>query len=140
MTNILIHQSSPRHEVEDNGRFANFQLLLAIRNAWNVAQILGGLSYKVCSNSLPKFVTTEPSLLILGQSTIFSLCLVVMLSRHQILVYIKGSSGQRNFRFKTLCLMVTAEFVSLPGTLYEWMHLHLKTSLASYHRVVFWKL
>ena len=42
-----IDQSSPRHELVDNGGFTNFRLLLIKQNARAMAQILGSLSYKV---------------------------------------------------------------------------------------------
>ena len=39
------HQSSAHNELEDNGRFPNFKLLLVIENAKDMAQIFGSLSY-----------------------------------------------------------------------------------------------
>ena len=74
-----IDQSLPRHELVDNRGFTNFKLLLVKQGARAIAQILGSLSYKVCSTPSPKFVIIEPSLSILGKSTIFSQCLVAML-------------------------------------------------------------
>ena len=38
------HQSA-HNELEDNGRFPNFKLLLVIENAKDMAQIFGSLSY-----------------------------------------------------------------------------------------------
>ena len=40
-----INQSSPHHELEDNGGFPNFKLLLVIGNAKDMAQHFGRLSY-----------------------------------------------------------------------------------------------
>ena len=74
-----IDQSSLRHELVDNGGFTNFKQPLVKQNGRAMAQILGGLGYKVCSSSSLKFVIIEPSLLILGKSAIFSQCLVAML-------------------------------------------------------------
>ena len=74
-----IDQSSPRHVLVDNGGFTNFKLLLVKQNARAMAQILGSLSYKVCSTPSSKFVIIESSLRILGKSAIFSQCLVAML-------------------------------------------------------------
>ena len=56
---------------------ANFKSLLV--NARDMAQILQGLSYKVCSTLLPKFVVIESSVLIMGKSAIFNQCLVAIL-------------------------------------------------------------
>ena len=44
-----IHQSSRRHQVEDNGGFSNFKLLLVIQNTRDMAQVFESLSYKVRS-------------------------------------------------------------------------------------------
>ena len=38
------HQSSVHNELEDNGRFPNFKLLLVIENAEDMAQIFGSRS------------------------------------------------------------------------------------------------
>ena len=56
----------------DNGGSANFKLLLVKQNGRDVARNLGGLSYKVFFTLSSKFVITEPSLFILGESTIFN--------------------------------------------------------------------
>ena len=74
-----IYQSLRRHDLVDNFEFANFKLLVVIQNTRDTALIMGSLSYKVCSTPSPKFVVIEPSLRILGTSTIFSQCLVAML-------------------------------------------------------------
>ena len=76
---LHIDQSSPRHELVDNGGLTNFKLLLVKQNARATAQISGSLSYKVRSTPSPKFVIIELSLRILGKSAIFSQCLVAML-------------------------------------------------------------
>ena len=83
----VIDQSSPRHELVDNGGCTNFKPLQVKQNARAMAEILGSLSYKVCSTPSPKSVILEPSLCILRKSTIFSWWLVAISWWHQILVY-----------------------------------------------------
>ena len=69
-----VYQSSLCHELEHGGRFAKFKLPLILQNAWDMAQSLESLSYKVCSTLSPRFVTVEPSLLILGKSANLNQC------------------------------------------------------------------
>ena len=75
----LLHQ-----RLDDNGGFGNFDILLVIYCARDIAQILHGLSYKVSSVTIRKFGSVVFCFLSLAFSAIFNQspgCYVAMTSK-----------------------------------------------------------